>query len=302
VTGPPPPAPGQAAPPGLIGDPLADLLARATLPRLRPGSAAPGLLAELAFWWERTGSPAPGGAGEPVPASVIVCGTHLPPGPQLLAGRLDIPVRIGELGRGGHEALLREALSAGVAHAAAAIAAGARILACIGPGPTDDPAALALLGAGRGLDALALLGLPNPADATGDGPWTVALVSTRELLRQVNAATAGWPTLLASGSPALAMACGVLLVSAERRVPVLCDGIVPAAAATWLSGLSRGLGGWWRVAGSMTGRATVHVHEALGTPALDLRQHWTDGYAALLAVEVLRAALAGRQGWTSIGG
>lgn len=292
------------------------LLQQAGLPRLRvPPQAEPGLIGDLHAWWYRVG-PAhrPGADGNSLLPTAIVLG---PADHALidLARRTDIalihglPVDSVAVGSTQEitapsagaiaedrlaEDRLAEAMRSGCQAADAALAAGTRLACCLTPGPTLDPSALALMGAGQATDAYALIGLPAIADAQQERQWAETVVRTRDLLRRVRTADPGWPTLVAAGSVQVCAAVGVLLTAAARRVPVMLDGVSAMAAGQWLASQARGLPGWWRTAGSLPCPGASLVEEVLGAPLLDTRQRITDGRVGLLAVEVLRIAQSSR--------
>jgi len=85
---------------------------------------------------------------------------------------------------------------------------------------------------------------------------------------------------------------GVLLQAASRRVPVLFDGVVSAAAALIAQAVSPGAVRWWQPA-QLTGDPGFElVNKALGLdPIVNFRMGTGDGSGGLIALGVLRAAL-----------
>jgi nicotinate-nucleotide--dimethylbenzimidazole phosphoribosyltransferase len=160
---------------------------------------------------------------------------------------------------------------------------------------------LGLPAADLAVPAAVLIGLLTRSDASAvtatdlaDAAWMQRCATTRDAMRRGRPLLSDHPALLAAvAGTDLAFATGLLLQAAARRTPVLLDGPVSAAAALVAMRLSFRAPGWW-LAGGVSPDPAHRV--ALGRldlePVFDLGLRGDDGTAALLAVPVLRAAVA----------
>lgn len=160
---------------------------------------------------------------------------------------------------------------------------------------------VALPAADLAVPAATLIGLLTRSDASAvtatdldDATWMQRCATTRDAMRRGRPLLSDYPALLAAVAGAdLAFATGLLLQAAARRTPVLLDGPVSAAAALVAGRLSFRAPGWW-LAGGLSPDPAHRL--ALGRldlePVLDLGLRGDDGTGALLAVPVLRAAVA----------
>ena len=160
---------------------------------------------------------------------------------------------------------------------------------------------LALPAGDLAVPAATLIGLLTRSDASAvtatdldDVAWMQRCASTRDTMRRGRPLMSDHPALLAAVAGAdLAFATGLLLQAAARRTPVLLDGPVSAAAALVAARLSFRAPGWWLAGGLSPDPAHALALGRLDLePVLDLGLRGDDGTSALLAVPVLRAAVA----------
>ncbi len=185
------------------------------------------------------------------------------------------------------------ALLAGIAVAAEEIAAGADLLVPgdMGIGNTTPAAALVAVFTGR-----------DPAEVTGRGTG-VDDATLRRKVAMVRAAAARVTAARAAADPVAVLAAvggadfaaltGFLLQAAACRTPVLLDGVVSGAAALAAQALAPGAVRWWLAGHRSTEPAHGAALRQLGlTPVVDLDLRLGEGSGALVALPVLRAAIA----------
>ncbi|HSV65960.1 MAG TPA: nicotinate-nucleotide--dimethylbenzimidazole phosphoribosyltransferase [Mycobacteriales bacterium] len=184
------------------------------------------------------------------------------------------------------------AVDAGLRAADAEVDAGADLLLAAAAGA--DVAGIALVAAATAFE---------PTDAVGRGlddrAWMRTVAAVRDLVRALRRYGA-YPAerLSTVDSPALGLLTGLLLRAAQRRTPVLVDGVAGCAAALLAAELAPGAVGWWQVAGVAGSPAETAVLDRLGLrPLLNLEVAAVPGYAALLAVPLVRAAARLTAGW-----
>jgi nicotinate-nucleotide--dimethylbenzimidazole phosphoribosyltransferase len=127
-----------------------------------------------------------------------------------------------------------------------------------------------------------------------DTGWMHKVSAIRDARRR------GWPhrgdpqqLLAVVGGPDIAALAGFLLRAASRRTPVLLDGVVVAAAAVAAATEAPIATRWW-LAAQHTGEPaqTLALARLDLTPVLDLGVAAGDGSGGLLALGLLRAAIA----------
>jgi len=152
----------------------------------------------------------------------------------------------------------------------------------------------------------ALLGLrPDDAAGLGAGADTAMVRRKKEVIGKAVArahATHGdrlsdpWVMVASLGGPEVALLAGVILGAAERRVPVVLDGLVTSVAAV-LAVRAEPAVQSALVAGQLS-REQAH-HAVLGNlglePLLQLRLRSGEGVGACLAAQMLLTALRARQ-------
>jgi nicotinate-nucleotide--dimethylbenzimidazole phosphoribosyltransferase len=140
-----------------------------------------------------------------------------------------------------------------------------------------SPPADALVGRGTGIDDAALA---TKAEVIGKALARVNDGSPLAVLATV-------------GGADVAATTGFLLAAAARRTPVVLDGIVSAAAALTAARICPAAAAWWVAGHRSTEPAQSAALAALGLePLNDLRLRLGEGTGALLAVPLLRAAVA----------
>ncbi|MEW2326337.1 bifunctional adenosylcobinamide kinase/adenosylcobinamide-phosphate guanylyltransferase [Micromonospora chersina] len=172
--------------------------------------------------------------------------------------------------------------------------AGVQLLVLAACGAGTETAAAAVLAATAGAEPPAVLGrVMNEHGEYDDAAWMVRCAAVRDALHRTRRSPREAKDILAElGGGDVAVATGVLLGATARRVPVLLDGPVGAAAGM----VSRDLAGQarhWCLLPDHGGRPGVRLAaDVLGlTPLLDLRLDLGEGATALAALPLLRSAL-----------
>jgi nicotinate-nucleotide--dimethylbenzimidazole phosphoribosyltransferase len=183
------------------------------------------------------------------------------------------------------------AISAGVAMADEAIDAGADLLVLADVGVGSTTAAAAVIGLMTGSDASQVVGRGSGID---DATWMRKCAAIRDAMRRARPLLGDQVALLATaGGADLAVGTGLLLGAAARRVPVVLDGVVTAAAALVAQRIAFRSVGWWVVAHRTGDPAQELALDRLSLePLLDLGIHVGEGVGAMAAVPLLQAASA----------
>jgi len=183
------------------------------------------------------------------------------------------------------------AISAGIAMADEAIDAGADLLVLADVGVGSTTPAAALIGLMTGSDASQVIGRGSGID---DATWMRKCAAIRDAMRRARPVLGDQVALLATaGGADLALGTGLLLGSAARRVPVVLDGVVSAAAALVAQRIAFRSAGWWVVAHRTGDPAQELALDRLSLePLLDLGIHVGEGVGAMAAVPLLQAASA----------
>lgn len=201
------------------------------------------------------------------------------------------------------DALRREeaeqALAAGIRIADEEVDAGADLLVPGDMGIGNTTPSAVLVAALTGQEPARITGRGSGVDDAG---WMRKVAVVRDALRRARPYTDAHPTgtgldpvgmLAAVGGADLAAMTGFLLQAAVRRTPVLLDGVVSGAAALLAHRVAPAASAWWLASHRSTEPAHGVVLDRLGlTPILDLRLRLGEGSGALLALPVLRAAVA----------
>jgi nicotinate-nucleotide--dimethylbenzimidazole phosphoribosyltransferase len=99
--------------------------------------------------------------------------------------------------------------------------------------------------------------------------------------------------LAVAGGADVAAIAGLVLQAAARRTPLLLDGVVAAAGALVANQTQPRASRWWRAAQGTAEPGQQIALRSLGlTPLLDLGVSAGDGTGGLLALQLLRAAVA----------
>jgi nicotinate-nucleotide--dimethylbenzimidazole phosphoribosyltransferase len=168
----------------------------------------------------------------------------------------------------------------------------------------DDGADLLIAGAagiGSTTPAAALVGLladAEPAAVVGRGPgmddatWMRATAAVRDAMRRGRPHEEDPVQLLATvAGPDLAATTGFLLQAAQRRTPVLLDGLESCACALVAHQVALASAHWWAASHLSPEPAAAAALQRLGMePLLDLGVRLAAGGAALLALPLVRAA------------
>ena len=185
----------------------------------------------------------------------------------------------------------RAALAAGDAVAADEISRGAQLLIAGDLGIGNTTAAAALIAATCGLPASAVTG-------RGSGVDDQTFAEKSRLIDRALARCAGrlddpHRRLACLGSADIAAGVGFMAGAARRGVPVLVDGLIAAAEAVIAEDLCPGAAAWVQAGHRSTEPGQSRALTRLGlTPILDLGMRLGEGSGAVMAVPVLRAAVA----------
>ena len=169
------------------------------------------------------------------------------------------------------------------------IDAGAQLLIAGDMGIGNTTPAAALVGVLAGVGPVDVVGRGTGID---DLTWMRKTAAVRDAMRRGRAVRADPVRLLAtSGGADLAATTGLLLQAAERRVPVLLDGVVSCACALVAHEIAPSAAQWWLAAHRSTEPAAVAALERLALePLLDLGMRLGEGTGALVALPLVRAA------------
>jgi nicotinate-nucleotide--dimethylbenzimidazole phosphoribosyltransferase len=202
-----------------------------------------------------------------------------------LAERHDVGLRTADL-----DADATKAFAQGVDAADREIDEGADLLILAGRDDTSAPTVLISVLT----DAEPVALLPRGAAAVDTARWVAAAEELRDGRRRVADLRSRPDELLgALGSPVIAAAAGFALRAAARRSAVVLDGMAVLAATLLCVDSHPRAREWWQLADTSADRAAARVADRLErTPLLDLQAGNGDGTAAVLAVEIVRAAIA----------
>lgn len=190
---------------------------------------------------------------------------------------------------------VEQALEAGDAIAARHVTDGAQLLIAGDLGIGNTSVAAALIAASLGVPAAAVTGRGTGIDE-GTLAHKTALVQAA-LDRAGSRVADPVERLAALGSADLAAASGFIAGAARRGVPVLLDGVIAAAEALVAEDLAPGVTAWLRAGHRSTEPGQALALDRLGlTPLLDLSMRLGEGSGAVLAVPVLRSAVAALTG------
>ncbi|WP_433829117.1 bifunctional adenosylcobinamide kinase/adenosylcobinamide-phosphate guanylyltransferase [Actinoplanes sp. CA-015351] len=188
------------------------------------------------------------------------------------------------------EAALRQGWQ--LADAAADAGKDAIVLAGLGAGL--EAVATAVLSATTGAEPVAML--PRvlvPGARYDDHAWMVRCAAVRDALHRIRQEPRGANDILRElGGPALAVATGVLLGAAARRIPVLLDGPLGIAAGLVARDLASQTRHWCLLPEAGTLALVKQGADVLGlTPVLRVGLDLGEGANALAVLPVLRTAI-----------
>jgi NaMN:DMB phosphoribosyltransferase len=189
---------------------------------------------------------------------------------------------------------LDAAMRAGWAEAERAADEGIELLILAAGGPGSTAAAIAVISAISGYETSALLGrVATPSGFYDDNAWMTRAVALRDAMHRVRHRDGDPRTVLAAlGGADLAAATGLLLGAASRRLPVMIDGPVGAAAAMVANDFAPSVRRWLMLPDHGRNVAVIVAAEALELrPWLDLCLDLGEGSTSLSALPLLQMAL-----------
>lgn len=185
---------------------------------------------------------------------------------------------------------LQAALQLGARYADEAIDSGYQLLIAGDMGIGNTTAAAAVVAAVTGADVASLVGRGTGID---DQTWMRKVGAVRDGVFRCRDTNDPLSVLQRVGGSDLAAITGFLQRAGERRTPVLLDGVVSTAAALIAQQLAPGIRQWWWASHRSTEPAQQRALAELElTPLLDLKLRLGEGTGALLALPLLRAAVA----------
>jgi nicotinate-nucleotide--dimethylbenzimidazole phosphoribosyltransferase len=183
------------------------------------------------------------------------------------------------------------AVEAGKLIADEEVDAGADLLIAGDMGIGNTTAAAALVAAVTGTEPVAVVGRGTGIDDAG---WMRKTTAVRNAMYRAGR-HAGDPMALLQtcGGADLAAIAGFCAQAAARRTPLLLDGVVVTAAALVADRLAPGARQWWQAGHRSTEPAHGLALARLELePIIDLKMRLGEGTGALVAVPIVRAAVA----------
>ncbi|WP_441957249.1 nicotinate-nucleotide--dimethylbenzimidazole phosphoribosyltransferase [Mycolicibacterium houstonense] len=189
------------------------------------------------------------------------------------------------------EAEVVAAITAGCRIADEEVDAGADLLIAGDMGIGNTTAATTLVAALTGTEPVAVVGRGTGIDDLG---WMRKASAVRDALYRARGVTRDPVGLLrVSGGADLAAIAGFCAQAAVRRTPVLLDGMVVTAAALVAEELAPGAKAWWQAGHRSPEPAHDLALSHLGlTPIVDLGMRLGEGTGAVVALPIVRAAIA----------
>ena len=183
------------------------------------------------------------------------------------------------------------AIEAGRQIADEEVDSGADLLIAGDMGIGNTTPATTLIAALTGAEPVAVVGRGTGVDDAG---WARKTAAIRDALYRTRRLSADPVALLRiCGGADLAAMTGFLAQAAVRRTPVLLDGVVVTAAALAAERLAPGARLWWQAGHRSTEPAHTLALQELGlTPIVELGMRLGEGSGAVVALPVLRAAVA----------
>jgi NaMN:DMB phosphoribosyltransferase len=175
-----------------------------------------------------------------------------------------------------------------------AVDAGADALVLAAYSAGAEAAAAAVVAATTGAEPVTVLGrVLVPGGYVDDEAWMLRCAAVRDALHRIRQSPRGARDILSQlGGGDVAVATGVLLGAAARRVPVLVDGPVGAAAGLVARDFAYQTRHWCLLADDGGQPAVRQAADVLGLDTLvDLRLDLGEGANALAALPLLNAAI-----------
>jgi nicotinate-nucleotide--dimethylbenzimidazole phosphoribosyltransferase len=192
------------------------------------------------------------------------------------------------------ESAVEAALREGWKLADGAADAGRDVIVLAGLGAGIEATATAVMAATTGAEAVATLPrVQVPGGRFDDGAWMVRCAAVRDALHRIRQEPRGAVDILRQlGGLDVAVATGVLLGAAARRVPVLVDGPLGIAAGLVARDLASQTRHWCLLPEAGTLSLVKQGADVLGlTPVLSVGLDLGEGANALTVLPVLRAAV-----------
>lgn len=190
---------------------------------------------------------------------------------------------------------VEQALAAGDQIAAEQIADGAQLLIAGDLGIGNTTIAAALIAASLGVPAAAVTGRGTGID-DGTLAHKTALIEAA-LARAAGRVADPVQRIAAIGAADFAAATGLMIGAARRGVPVLLDGAIAAAEALIAEDLAPGTKAWLQAGHRSTEPGQALALDRLGlTPMVDFSMRLGEGSGAVLAVPIVRSAVAALSG------
>ena len=192
------------------------------------------------------------------------------------------------------EAAVDAALRQGWRIAEAAADAGRDLLVLASIGAGTDAVAAAISAAITGAEPVAVLPrVLRPGGKFDDESWMVRCAAVRDALHRIRQESRGAKDILRHlGGADLAVAAGLLLGAASRRLPVLLDGPVGIAAGLVARDMASQVRHWCLLPDAGHLALVKQGSDVLGlTPVLDLGLGLGEGANALAALPLLRTAI-----------
>jgi nicotinate-nucleotide--dimethylbenzimidazole phosphoribosyltransferase len=169
--------------------------------------------------------------------------------------------------------------------------AGADLLIAGDMGIGNTTAATTLIAALTNSEPVAVVGRGTGVDDAG---WVRKTAAIRDALFRARAVRSDPVGLLrVCGGADLAAIAGFVAQAAVRRTPVLLDGVVVTAAALVADRMAPGARAWWQAGHRSTEPAhTLALQRLALEPIVDLGMRLGEGTGAVIALPVLRAAVA----------
>ncbi|GIM97467.1 bifunctional adenosylcobinamide kinase/adenosylcobinamide-phosphate guanylyltransferase [Paractinoplanes toevensis] len=193
------------------------------------------------------------------------------------------------------DAAVEVALRQGWRLAEAAADAGRDLLVLASIGVGTDAVAAAISAATTAAEAVAVLPrVLRPGGRYDDEAWMIRCAAVRDTLHRIRQEPRGAKDILRElGGADLAVATGVLLGAASRRLPVLLDGPVGIAAALVARDIGSQIRHWSLLPDDGGVELVRQGADVLGLdPVLDLGLGLGEGANALAALPLLRTAIA----------